>query len=377
MIDGDRPRALSVHPRSDLAGSGAIALAAATAMMRTGLRAEVVAPGPGSLADRARASGAEVVLTNGPSIRPAKTALLAFLPSIATALTILRRERPVVLFVTTVFLPQWVIAGRIAGVPVICHTCGSERAGSLLTRLTAILATRLLVPDDPSRRAVIASGAPHARTAVIRGPVIESRDARPPRPDIGSFVRLVCPEAISPWSGTKIAIEALSLLLASGAHARMVLVRDEATSDRQLRSVRRMIRQHGVEASVQIVDDTVDRWSLLDASDIVLVPRSGRNAFSAAVGEAVAAARPVVSSAPPDLDDLDGFASVIGAAADPRELADAVQRVVSNWSAFRRAAILVAPVVLQRRSPEDVSRALIVELARVVPGPLSLVRPPV
>ena len=192
---GERAAVVVVHPSPDLYGSDRMVLESVRALaMRW--RVLVVLPADGPLSEHLRAAGAEVIVLGFPVLRKAflsprgivRLGLMAT-RALRPMVALLRRERPVALYVNTVTIPLWLVAARMSGVPALCHVHEAEEAPSRPARLALVAPLRLarVVVANSVASARLLNGQPKVVHNGFDGPA----EVLPARPDLESPVRLV------------------------------------------------------------------------------------------------------------------------------------------------------------------------------------------
>lgn len=375
--------ALIAHPSAELYGSDRMVVASVRALQRSGWRVVVALPVHGPLVSLLRAQGAEVALVPAPVLRRSALAPRALVRLLVEAvrrlpamLGLLRRTDPDVVYVNTVTVPTWVLAGRLARRRVVCHVHEAEEGGPMLLRalllLPLLLAHAVLVN---SRAAQVALGAlpglarrSHLLYNGVAGP--------PPTPDreaVPDPVRLVLVGRLSPRKGTDVAVAAVAELLASGVDARLELVGEvfpgyEWYAD-QLRT---QVATAGLTDRVVFTGFRSDVWPSLAAADVVLVP-SRTEPFGNVAVEGGLAQRPVVASSVQGLTEIVEHDStgLLVPPDDPTALADAVRALLVDWPRARHLARRAQEQAHRRFSPAAYDERLLALLqgAAAVTGP--------
>lgn len=349
------------------------------ALIERDWRVVLALPCEGPLAGEARRLGAEVVVLAAPVLRrevlrPASLVrfLGASLRSWWQIGRLLASERPSAVYVPTLRLPLWIARARAAQVPIIAHLHGGEcRAPRLVRTALAtplLLADRVLV-DSAFNRDALLDGMPRlrARSAVLHGGIAGPASATPARAVLHDELHVVYVGEVSRRHGVDVAVDAIGRLVERGIDATLDVVGSVSPDDRWFEE---QLRQSA--ASLRITERVLfdgfqpEVWGPLADADVAVVPaRLGQPAGDSAV-EAVVAARPVVVSASGDhAEAVDGFMSALSVpASDAAALADALQRIAANWSAFRRTAAAFAPIAAQRYSETAYRSDVAEEIAR-------------
>ena len=217
---------LVANPGTDVYGSDLQMLESVRGLVSRGWTVTVAAPSDGPLTQRLRDAGADVRFLSFPVLRRSTMSvgpllalaweLLAAVPRLVRAGRALEAD---VVYVNTVTIPWWVVAGRLAGRRTVCHVHEAENSDGRLVRtllsLPLLLADALIVISTSAREALcevlptlhrrmnlVPNGVPGPRAAL---PAVE----RPGR-------RLAVVGRLSPRKAPHVALEAVSLLRAAG-----------------------------------------------------------------------------------------------------------------------------------------------------------------
>lgn len=321
-----------MHPGGRSTVGDAAALETVTGLIERGWRVTLAAPPHSALLAPARQRGALTAETGTP--------LRAF--------GHLRRMQPDVVLVGATSLWVWVIAARLLRFPVAVSARGGHRVSTAL-RLAAV-ADVVIVPSESQRNAVAtALRSRTTRVHTLLPPMMAPREFTPPREHLEGPVRLLHLGSLTEAGGVDVALEAIDLLAADGIDARLTLLDADVTAGSQ-----------AVEGRVTLAPSGHSPWSALRGSDIVLVPARQEDAAGAAPVRALLAGRPAVVSAIGGIADaVADFPSAVAVhPGDPVALASSVQRIVVNWSAFRRTALATAPMAARRYDGEQYRAAL-------------------
>ncbi|WP_409329168.1 glycosyltransferase family 4 protein [Trujillonella humicola] len=340
----ERPRTgrvVAVHPHADLYGSDRMFLEGLGAL---GPDVLAVLSTSGPLVEAVRSRGVEVLVKDFPVLRkvelkdPRKAVLFAgrFLWSVLALAVWLRARRATVLYVSTVTAPEWLLAGRLSGVRVVCHVHENmpmPRPASALL-LSPLLAAHRVVANSGDTLAWIRAsvGARVARRTVVvhngvREPVAPAvRAGGPGRPR-----RLVVVGRLSAIKGQDTAIRATALVRRAGHDVELALVGDcyPGYEDVEV-GLRELAAEQGVDDVTEFTGFR-DPAPLVAAADVVLVP-SRVESFGLVAVEALFLGRPVVAARTGGLPEVvrDGETGLLVPADDPRALADAVVRLLQD-----------------------------------------------
>jgi glycosyltransferase involved in cell wall biosynthesis len=145
---------------------------------------------------------------------------------------------------------------------------------------------------------------------------------------------LVCAGRLDPLKGTSVAIRALELIRASGSQARLAVL----GAGVDLPDLKRLTGELGLEAAVEFVPpqphDALAQW--LAAADAFVFPTQLNEAAPLVPLQAMACRTPVVASDVGTLREMigvgEGAGGILVPSGSPPDLADAIQRVISNPS---------------------------------------------
>ncbi|HYY12679.1 MAG TPA: glycosyltransferase family 4 protein [Kineosporiaceae bacterium] len=346
------PRVLVAHPSGELYGSDRMLYESVAALAAAGWDVLVALATDGPLRALLEGTGARVVVAPAPVVRknllsPAGVVRFAAanLRAAPRLWRLLRGFGPDVVYVSTVTVPLWLLVGRLATRRTVCHVHEAEegvpRPVRLALALPLLLARVVLANSRLSRDVVVRDlAALGRRTRVLYNGVPGPERWTPPRPALIGPVRLVLVGRVSPRKGTDVAVAALGHLRERGVEAELTLVGAVFEGYEWFeREVRDEAARRGLEAHVHWRGVLPVIWEELAAADVALVP-SRVEPFGNAAVEALLACRPVV------VGDTQGLREIVepgvdgerAAAGDAVALADAVERVLTDWDgAVRRA----------------------------------------
>ncbi|SDS50337.1 glycosyltransferase family 4 protein [Microlunatus soli] len=377
---GSRRPVLVTNPGAELYGSDRMMLETVTALVGAGDRVLVAVPGAGPLLDQVEQRGGRPVVMSTAilrkdALRPAgmirllRDAVGGLLP----AISLIRRERPRLIIVNTIITPIWLVAARLTRTPVICHVHEGETGRSPLLRralvLPLLLADRLIVNSRFSRGVLLDSLPRLARRSVVVYNAVQGPPAvTAPRSDIEGAVRLLYVGRLSPRKGPDIVVDAVAELADRGIEAELDIVGAvfsgyewfeeglrSRVADRQLGD---RVRFHGFSDNV---------WGFAADADISLVPSTADEPFGNTAVEAALAGRPLIVSATSGLlEASDGLHACIGVApGSPVEIADAIEKILANWSQFADDAVRDAQRTAERYAPARYAADVLQSVAAV------------
>jgi glycosyltransferase involved in cell wall biosynthesis len=301
-------RVLVVNPGADVYGSDLQMLESISALTGAGISVAVTCPNDGPLTSRLRDRGATVTVDTFPVVRRSYLSAKGVVHlglDLARALpamrSVLRSARPDLIYVNTTTIPWWIIAARVAGIPVVCHVHEAEdrdhvwvlRAIAapllfadrvLLISQTAARASWDVLPRLQRRSVIVLNGVPDRPEPVVVPPA-------------GATVRLAVVGRLSPRKGPHVAIAALAELVSRGRDVTLEVAGSAFPGyEWYAESLREQAQRFGVSDRVEFTGYVTPSWLAFDRADIVIAP-SVREPFGNAVVEAQLAQRPVVAAA--------------------------------------------------------------------------------
>lgn len=362
-----RPRSVLVaNPSADLYGSDRMVLEAVRGLVAGRWSVVVTVSAEGPLRNLLEEAGARVVLLAAPVVRKSHLSprgLARLMLSVARGTgpmsQLLRELKPDVVYVNTLSIPLWLVLARVFRIPTVLHVHEAETSISPLAAhglaLPTHLATRIIYNSQTSRLAARQIGQRAARrTRVIYNGVRGPDGVPPPRREVDN-PRLGYLGRLSPRKGVDVAVRAESELVRRGVSARLALAGDTfAGYEWYEAELAELVQREELESRVTFTGFVADVSSVLRDVDVVVVPSRSEESFGNIVIESAIAARPVVVSDHSGLREAAGSvrAATLVPADDPIALADAVEAVLADWPAQRRAALEDAPALRARYAPE-------------------------
>lgn len=376
------------HPSPDVYGSDRQLVESVAGLVEHGWHPTVMLPADGPLRAILERQGAHVVVRDFPVLRKGLLRPRAFLGFLLRApvtvgrlRSVLRRSGACAVYVNTLTIPLWVIAARLARLPVLCHSHEAEQvARPVQVALAApLLLAQVVVANSEATRSVLTTsvGRLSRRTVVVHNGVPDSGPPTPLRQRTGDDeLRLALVSRLSPRKGVHVALDAVAALREQDRSVTLDICGSTFPGyewyERQLRN---QVRDRGLSDVVTFHGYVHPTRPLLDTADVVLVPSFGESFGNVAV-EAMLAGRPVVASAVQGLaeviddghtgilvepDSAEAIASAVATLGDDFDLAarlalngrhDAVARF--GLTPYRtRIAALLSRVTQAGRSPDD------------------------
>lgn len=374
----ERDTILVAHPSSELYGSDRVMLETVSALVGDGWRVVVTLPGDGPLVAEVRARGALVELCPSPVLRKSVLRPAGFVRFVRTSASatvrggsLLRRERPALVYVNTITVPLWAVLARARRIPTITHVHEGEASASLLMRRVLalpLLLSQTLVVNSRFSRSVVAGSfrTLGTRSEVVYNAVPGPQRRAPLRGRIFGALRVTYIGRLSPRKGVDVAIDAVAQLRDRGIPADLDVVGSVFPGyewyERSLtdlvaaRSLDDRVRFHGFQPSV---------WDIVGGGDIVVVPSRVDEPFGNTAVEAILAGRPVIASATSGL--LEATAGYRTATTvrpdDATALADALAEALDGWDGTAET-ITADTAEAQTRHSVEAYRARIATIVR-------------
>lgn len=378
----DPARIVVAHPSPDVYGSDRQLLESVGGLVEHGWLTTVVLPADGPLRPLLEDRGADVRIRRFPVLRKAllrPRALLRFLlraPVDVWGLrAVLRRSGASAVYVNTLTIPLWVIAARVAGIPVLCHSHEAEQVARPIQLALAapLLLAKAVVANSETTRAVLAASVPRlsGRIAVVHNGVpdagvpaqLRSRDA-------GDPVRLVLVSRLSPRKGIHIALEAVAILRAQGLAVTLDVCGTTFPGyEWYERDLEAQVRAQGLSDAVTFHGYVNPTRPLLEAADVVLVPSFGESFGNVAV-EGMLAGRPVVASDVQGLAEVidDGHSGLLVRPDSAEELAAAVHALAKSPAFAARIAASAREEAVARFGVDLYQRRIAAQVLHVTGG---------
>lgn len=371
---GEPGSVLVVNPGADLYGSDRMLLESVSGLLEVGRPVAVTLPMQGPLIERLEALGATVIICRTPVIRKSMLNPRGLVRFASDLLAGLRRGPSLIriygaggVYVNTLTNPLWIVMARVLGRPVLCHVHEAEQsmpqpARSVLS-CPALLADRVVVNSQFTLN-VLTQAIPRVRRrcVVVYNGIDFRAEAVTARGALLGPVTLLVNGRLSPRKGSQVAVASVGELRFRGFDVRLNLLGSVFPGYEWFENeLRTMVFKTKMEENVAFLGFDPEVWPHLRACDIALVPSVGNESFGNAVVEAVSAARPLVITAQEGLmEAARGLGSVqCVEPGDAAQLADAVQRIISNWPSYRDQALADAQVVRGRHSISQYRSAII------------------
>lgn len=359
------PSVLLFHPGSELFGSDRVLFDSASELDRCGWDVTVVLPGSGPLEDLCRSREIRVLhcemavlRKSGLSPKGLVTLGIAAIRSVWKGIRLLRRERPDMIYVSTITIPLWILIGRVFGIPVVSHVHEAETSAPVvLQRLMAsplVLASSIVANSQFTATALFGTfRSASRRVSVLPNPIKGPAVVVPPREELVAPIVLLFVGRLSPRKGPDVAIEAVVELNRRGVACRLDLLGSVFDGYEWFEAeLRRSVEANGLTTSVRFLGFADEIWPTVEQSDIVLVPSISDEGFGNTAVEAILAARPVVVSSAGGLVEAvaEYSAARIVPPGEPGPIADSVVDIATKWSETRDAALIDSSEASERHS---------------------------
>ncbi len=356
---------LVAHPSADMYGSDRVLLESVEGFVSAGARVTVTLPADGPLVPLLEERGAEVVLTPTLVLRKNLLTPRGLVQLVSQTLTglragrrLVRAVRPDVIFTNTITIPLWTLLARAFRIGSIVHVHEAEGSASKLMMralaLPLLLADRLVANSNYSAGVLRESFSRLGdRCTVVYNGVVGPESVTPPREVLEDELRVLYVGRLSPRKGPDLVIEAIAELRERGVPARLDLVGAVFPGyewfEEQLRDT---IAALDLRDVVHLRGFQDAPWPFLAASDVLVVPSRLDEPFGNTAVESVLAARPVIVSDTSGLREAAwGYRSAQQVEpGDSGDIADALERVWTDWARFRSEAIDDESVARERHS---------------------------
>lgn len=375
-------RVVIAHPSPDLYGSDRQMLESVTALVDAGWDVDLVLPSDGPLAAPARERGAQVLVASFPVLRKSVLHPLRIVGFAAASVAAvvrgarwLHERRPDVLYVNTVTVPVWVLAGRLARVPVLVHVHEAEEGSRpVAAALTApLLLAHRVVANSAAAAGVLLRAVPRLARRVE---VVHNGVPQPPGPVAapthapGDPWHVVVVGRLSPRKGTDVALDALGRVVADGLDVRLTVAGTPFAGYEWFEAeLRERAARPDLAGRVTFAGYVHPTWPLLAAADVVLVP-SRVEPFGNTAVEALHAGRPVLASRTQGLVEVvqDGRTGLLAEPGDAADLAERLRTLLTDDDLRARLADAGRADAAERFTTARYAQRLVAAVAALVPG---------
>ena len=365
---------LVAHPSAELYGSDRVLLESVSAFVEAGWRVVTTLPASGPLVDELRACGSEIALCTAPVVRKSALRPAGFLRFLGTGFAglvsgsrLLGRERPELVYVSTLTIPLWVFLARVRRIRVVAHVHEAERSAPAVQRNVLafpLLFAQTIVANSRFSADVLASSfrSLGARARVLSNAVPGPANPRAARATLDGALHVTYVGRLSPRKGVDVAVDAVALLNKQGIPADLTLLGAVFPGyewyEQQLRD---QVSALGLTDRVRFLGFQPSVWDVLADGDVVVVPSRIDEPFGNTAVEAILAARPVIASATSGLlEATSGFESARTVTPDdPAALATALATGAGRWAEWREEALRDLPVAEARHSPASYSARIV------------------
>ncbi len=374
------------HPSAELYGSDLQLVETVAGFVSAGHEVTATLPVHGPLVERLEAAGAKVEISSFPVLRKSElspTGVTALAVASFRALGPLRKriQGADLVWVNTLTIPVWLLAGRLNRRRTFCHVHEAEDQGHRIVRtalaLPLLLAQQIVcnsaaamqsltsvLPPLRRRSQVIHNGVPGPPTAPALARV---RPAAAP-------VRIALVGRLSPRKGTDVALAAVAKLIAEGRQVQLALCGTAFTGyDWFENELRERAARPDLVDSVKFVGYVNPTWDILAVADIVLVP-SRVEPFGNTAVEALLAERPLVASRTQGLCEIvqDGVNGLLAEPGDSDALAAAIARLIDDPNLARSLAVTGRQSALARFTLRAYRAAILAAVDQAIERPSGL-----
>lgn len=363
--DGERTVVVA-HPGAELFGSDRMVLESVRALVAGGFRVVVALPEQGPLVPHLIATGAHVVIVPMLVLRKALLRPRSWpqlwgnaVRGARAAWRLIRRQRPVAVYVSTVTIPQWTLVARMLGVPSVTHVHEAEGSASRPVKAALygphVFAQCVLVNSEFSRQTIggVFPGLAARADVVYNG--VEAPTSPPaPRREVDT-VRLLYMGRLSPRKGVADVIEAARVLHDGGMPVAVSILGSVFPGYEWFETELRAAADQTGAPEITFLGFQPDVWSVVAANDILLVPSRVDEPFGNTAVEGILARRPVIATDTSGLREAAGdyTTALLVPPSDPVALATAVTDVVDGWATMRTSVNESAERALRRHSTQS------------------------
>lgn len=374
--DSTATTVVCAHPGAELFGSDRMFLESVAGLVEAGCHVVAAIPQGGPLVDRLRATGADVHVVPMLVLRKSLLSPRNWFRLVGAAIggffrawNFVRRARPDVVYTSTITIPHWPLAARLAGARSVSHVHEAEASGSRVVNRVMyaphLVSTSVIVNSEFSLRTIAAALPRLARRAdVVYNGVEGAAEPKLPRADLDGTLRAAYVGRLSPRKGPDLLIQAAAALQAKGREVRVDLI---GTVFAGYEWYERELREEATAAAVETAFHGFqpDIWPLVARADVLVVPSRLDEPFGNTAVEGVLALRPVIASDTSGLREAAGSygTAILVAPDDVAALADALERVASEWKTIRDALGPAAAQARRRHAPETYRREIVARVA--------------
>lgn len=351
-VKNSRATVLAVHPGAELFGSDRMFLESVVGQVQAGFNVVVVLPVSGPLAQRLQQEGALVTIASMLVLRKSlmrptgwPRLLRDALRNLGTGVRLMRRYRPVTLYVSTLTLPIWPLLGRLHKLRVVSHVHEAESTQSSLVQkamyLPHLSATTVIVNSTFSADTLRASlPALAQKCQVVYNGVSAPANPPVPRTTLSDPIRVLYIGRLSPRKGPDVALEAVQLLRQEGIDVHLTLLGSAFDGYEWFEDdLRRAASTSDLSGGVEFVGFEENIWPRLASADVIVVPSIKDEPFGNTAVEGILARRPVIASDTSGLREAaGGYASALLVTPnDPEAISRALMVVRNDWEAISAA----------------------------------------
>lgn len=357
-------RYLIAHPGAELYGSDRVMLETVVALVEDAAEVTVTLPETGPLVDLLIGAGATVrfdpaLVLRKSLLRPKNwvASIRAAVRGVRASHRMLRQVRPDAVYISTMTLPLWPLAARMARVPSLLHLHEGEQGASRLVKWAiyapAAWVTAIVVNSEFSR-GVLRQAFPRLaeRAQVVYNGVAGPPAVSPPPAELGDIVRLAYVGRLSPRKGPDLLVDAIARLRDPRMHVDLIgaVFPGYEWYEQELRA---RIAGHALGERVHLLGFRPDVWQAIEDAAIVVVPSRLDEPFGNTAVEGTLAGRVVLVSDTSGLREAtEGVATAIRFAPDSVDaLSEAIMFAVERWSELQPQLASEADAAARRFAP--------------------------
>jgi glycosyltransferase involved in cell wall biosynthesis len=376
-------KVLVAHPSTELYGTDRILLESVDGFLEQGWEVVVVLVGPGPLVAELERRSVAIKYCQTPVLRKSLMSLRGIVElfgrvigGLAAGLSLIRRERPHVVYVSTITIPLWSLLAVLRRIPHVIHVHEAEGSASKLvqTVLAAplLLATSIVANSEFSA-AIHQKVVPQIRkkTKVIYNGVASTRPEAP-RQFIGATLKVLYVGRLSHRKGVDVAVAAIRQLRDSGIEAVLDIVGNVYPGYEWYETeLREQVVSLGLEDVVSFHGFQSDADRFRRSCDVVVVTSRLDEPFGNTAVEAVLAQRPLVVSDTSGLKEAaSGYeTAILVQPGDPSDLARALRQVHDRWPSLTAQVALSADQAEAKHGPPVYRAAIADELEKLLSRP--------
>lgn len=339
---------LFAHPSPDLYGSD-LQLVQTVEAFKDGIDATVILPESGPLVELLYSRDKEVKISDFPvlrksvlSIRGALRYLSRLVNGVIVQSRLVRKDRPLLIYVNTITIPIWLIVAHITGTKSIVHVHEAEDRGNRSSRrvlLSPLLLADHVIVNSHASMDILLADMPWLsnRTSLIHNGIPDVQVKRIPT---STALKVVLVGRLSPRKGTDVALEAVALLRREGLDVNLHLCGECYAGYEWFRDqLLARADEQDLAGAITFLGYVSNPSEVLADATLAIVP-SRVEPFGNVAVEALLASVPTVVADVQGLRDIieHGTNGLVFAPGDPKALATEMRRIIEDPVAATRMA---------------------------------------